>query len=176
VDRFDPPSEVPLYRLNAAQPSSGFAEALVGAPFLVADRLLEAEDRLESEQPQRSPLAVRAHRQREVAEEPLRARADQVAKTASLLLASELELRRVVRHDNPGKLARSAGRLAEVRSQDRVQRDLLVADEPVGGLEFGVIQRLREALCGAFGEAIHQESKAPIQALVAEIGVNEVGG
>src|SRR4029453_14056004 len=176
MDRFDLSRELGLYRVNAAQPSGGFPEALVRGPFLVADRVLEPEDGLKREQPQGAPLAVRTDRQREVPEEPLRAWPNQVAETASLLLASELELRRVVRHDDPGQRPRSPRRLAEGRSQDRLRRALVVAEEAVGGFQLGVVQRLREALCGALGETIHQETQAPIQALVAEVGVNELEG
>src|SRR6185503_6412357 len=125
---------------------------------------------------QRASFAVCAHGQREVAEEALGGRLDQMAKAAPLLLATEFELRRVVRDDNPRQLCRPPTRLAEVRRKNRVRRHLVVAEEAVGGLQLGVIQRLREALRGSFGKAVHQKSQAPIEALVAEIGVNGLRG
>jgi hypothetical protein len=93
-----------------------------------------------------------------------------------LLLPRELERRRVVRNDDSWQLGGTTNGLPEVRREDRLGRDLVVAEEPVRRLQLGVVKRLREALGGSFGQAIHEETKAPIQALVAQIDVNEVGG
>ena len=176
MDRFNAAREVRLDGVNSPQPSGRFAEALLARPLFMADGLLETEDGLKPQQAQRPTFAVRAHRQREVTEEALGSRTNQVAKASPLLLTGELKLRRVVRDDDPRQLGGPPGGLAEMRRQDRFRRDLLVAEESVGRFELGIIQRFRKALCGPFGEAIHQKTQSPIQALVAQIGINEFRG
>lgn len=91
---------------------------------------------------------VGTHREREVPEEPLRARLDQPAEALAPRLAPELELRRIVRDDDPRQLAGPARRLPEVRCEDGLRRDLVVAEEAVGRFELRIIERLGKALPG----------------------------
>jgi len=83
-----------------AKPALRLAKALLGCPVFLADALLEPEDRLQREQPQRATLSVRAQREREVAEEALGRRLDQTAQALALCLPPELELGRVVGDDD----------------------------------------------------------------------------
>ena len=162
-----PASKNCLGVVDAANPSLRFTNALVARPLLLADALLEPKHRLERQQSEWLPRRIRAHREREVAEEALRGGLDQPAEPLPLGLPTELELGRVVGNNHP-RLRRSAPRcLAEVRSQDGLGRHLLIAEKPIGGLQLGVIQRLWKALARALRKTRRQQPKAPIQAGIA---------
>ena len=80
-----------------------------------------------------------------MAKEPLRGRADEVAKSFAFGLAAELEGRGVVNHQDRFKPLGSTSRLPKMRTEDGIRRDLVVAEEAIRCLELSVIERLGKA-------------------------------
>jgi len=62
-----------------------------------------------------------------------------------------------------------------MRSEDGLRRHLVVAEEAVRAFELGVAQSCREALAGAFSEAVDQQPKSPGQTGVTEVGLGNFG-
>ena len=60
-----------------------------------------------------------------------------------------------------------------MRGKDRVWRNRIVAKETVGNFKFSIVQRLRETLTRAIGQAIGQHAQATIQSLIAKIGLTK---
>lgn len=121
------------------------------------------------------PTPEAASREREVAEEPL-PRADEPAEALALLLATELELRRVVHDQHAVVLACAASTLPEVRRKDRLRRHPVIAEEPVCGLELRVVECLRKSRFRPLRDQVRENGKPPIQPLVAQFGIAELLG
>src|SRR5258708_1365471 len=109
------------------------------------------------------------NRERKMTEEAL-AWAQEPAKTLPLRSAAELELRRVVNDQNAGLRRSPLGRRDEVRLENRLRLDSTVAEEPIRGLELGLVrQRLREALRRSLRELVPQPIEPPVQPPVGKL-------
>jgi hypothetical protein len=74
--------------------------------------------------------------------------ADEPAKPGSVRLAGKLKLGGVVDHEHVRMLRRAPRGLPEMRSQNRLGRRLIVAEEPIRSFEFGVVERLGKLSLG----------------------------
>src|SRR5205823_1750236 len=97
----------------AVEPAGPLPSALTWGPILVADRFVEAKDRLQRSESERHSLTIRSDHQRKVPEEAL-ARMDQPTKSLALGITWELELGRVVNDQHAPVLRCAASRLPKV--------------------------------------------------------------
>lgn len=108
-------------------------------------------------------------RQREVTKEAL-AGPDQATQSLSLLLATELELGRVVHDQHAFMLASATHALPEVRGENRLGRHPVVPEESIRRLQLGVVERVREPHARTLGDQIREHPQAAVQPLVAQLG------
>src|SRR5512139_2107507 len=103
--------------------------------------LVEPEHRLDVQQTERFAIAVGAHRQREMTEEPL-PRSNEPPQPHPRDRAAELKLGRVMDDEYPLVGCCPSSRLAKVRRQDGVGRDFDVAEKTIRTLELRLVKRL----------------------------------
>jgi hypothetical protein len=153
VDRAGLVAHEGLGIVDAVEPAGPLPSALTWGPILVADRFVEAKDRLQRSESERHSLTIRSDHQRKVPEEAL-ARMDQPTKSLALGITWELELGRVVNDQHAPVLRCAASRLPKVGRQDGLGRHAVIAKKPIRGFQLSVVQRLRKALAWPFSELI----------------------
>ena len=120
-----------------------------------------AKHRLKGDQSERLTRPVGRDRERKVTEETL-AGTDQSTETSALRVTRKLELRRVVEHEHARVARRPSRRLTEVRREDRLGLDSIVAEESIRSLELRVVERLGKARVRTLRESIGEQSQTAI--------------
>ena len=174
MDRLSSAAEKHLGVVDAVEPSRPFASVLCRRPVLVADRLVEPEDRLEREQTEWGPGSVGAEGERKMPEEALCRRPNQPTKALTLRISREVELRRVVYDQDPLVLDRATSRLTKVRRQNGLGRHAVVPEKTVRSFELRVVERLGKAFARSLRHLIDQKAQTSVESLVAEVGLAQL--
>jgi hypothetical protein len=105
-----------------------------------------------------------------VTEEAL-ARTNQTPQPPPLTLPAELELGGVVNHQYLLQLGRPPRCLADMRAENPLGRHFLIAEEAIGPLQSGVIQRFGKTLSRILSQPLSEGTETPIQSAVTQLGV-----